>query len=425
MAAAEEQYQVEQEALRRELEGEDIHITAPKEPEVDPAVYRDVEPLLFRGFLTVAATINDVPFVFKSLNHHEFELLRFMSGFNGDTSVSQKFWDTFLSHTVFMVDGVNILPERERYTKQLGGLFRELPQNAKQRVIRHIGEVNRRASNATTLTEAYFTEVYSRFRWSQVRGLDLTSTAVTGIFGTEKIGMNWAQSLWRALNYYEDRSEELERNWENAKFVGSCMVGKGISKIYRQDTDRKQKEREERLARKDKVLRQICLGEDPEALAQQTQSQVVIAARSVEELTDQLEKDLRGEKDWHDQVIMDHERKIKERIQSQQNRLEELYKSNDSMFDRRQLMGTTAMEGLTPAQVQERVTRSKQLHAQAAARAMVHPVMDEKTSQFMGKWGITDSEVTTNITQTDKDISNVVPFQRGRETQGTPFGKRK
>src|ERR1700743_2516469 len=79
-----------------------IKIPPPKDPEVNPEVYKDVIPLLMRGFLTQPAEIGDVPFLFKSLNHHEMEMVRLMGGYREDRPASNRFWDTFLAYGVFM-----------------------------------------------------------------------------------------------------------------------------------------------------------------------------------------------------------------------------------------------------------------------------------------------------------------------------------
>jgi len=132
----------------------------PESAEVNPEVYGDVERILFRGFLTVAGEINGVPFVFKSLNHHEFELLRMTGGMYetvGDTPDS--FWNRFLAYGVLMVDGANVLSDRERWIPEITTTFGTLPAAAKARVIRYLSEINRRASDAITLTEAYSMEI--------------------------------------------------------------------------------------------------------------------------------------------------------------------------------------------------------------------------------------------------------------------------
>src|SRR5271168_1717030 len=88
-------YQQEQAALLRQHEGKEIHIEIPKEPEVNPEVYRDVVPMLFRGFVAMPAQIGEALFVFKSLNQHEFDMIKLMSPL--EKTNSYKYWDILLS----------------------------------------------------------------------------------------------------------------------------------------------------------------------------------------------------------------------------------------------------------------------------------------------------------------------------------------
>lgn len=419
------EYEASQQRLRSEYEGnqiEDINITVPKEPEVNPEIYRDVEPLLFRGFLTVAADIADVHFVFKSLNHHELDLLRFTGHFR-DGRVTDRFWSTFIAYGVFMVDGVNILPDRERAFPDLKRLFDAFPKEAVATIVRHISEINRKANRAVPLTEAYAMETVSRYRWLQIKGMDLTSVSVTGVDGTQRLGLNWSQQLWRALNQVEDRNESYEREWENSKFIGSCFAGKGISKIYDQDNDRRRKDREERSSRKDRILREVVLGEKPEANVLTIPGAQITGARTVEELATQLEKDLRGEKDWHDQVIEAHEARIRDRLKERNAQLETAAKETSARYGDQMIFGeTTSAEGLTPQQVQEMVSNRKQLQAQAAARMMTGP--DEKTEKFLDRWAVADSGVTSEVSTTERDPEGAVPVNTNPRTPSIPFRRK-
>lgn len=345
-------YEKEQAALASKLDGgggDDLHIEMPQDPEVNPEVYRDVEPLIFRGFLTVSAEINGVHFVFKSLNQHEMELLKFLYP-TGRTGT--KFWSDFLAYGVFMVDGVNVLPERDKFLGKISATFSELPNDIRSKVIWHLSEVNRRAANAVTLTECYVLEKYSRYRWYQLHGLDLTSTSVTGIQGTSTLGLNWGQLIWRAVNRIEDMNMVQEQEWEHAKFVGSCMAGKGITRVYQQDNDRRKREKEEEIARKDRIIRKVLLGEDT-SLGTQTAGAVKIVARTVEELTAQLERDLRGEKDFHDLVVEQYENRLREGYNRRQAQLEDLARVRDEEFGGKELLGGSDMTGMTLEQVQK------------------------------------------------------------------------
>jgi hypothetical protein len=141
-------------------------------PEVNPEVYKDVEPLLFRGFLTLPASINGVPFVFKSLNHHEYNRVSLYQNSGNSYEQTQRYYNTFLAYGVLLVGGKNLLPEREDALGDLVSFFEGLNKEVKAAVIRYISDINRRATRATILTEAYFIEPASRLRWAQAQGLD-------------------------------------------------------------------------------------------------------------------------------------------------------------------------------------------------------------------------------------------------------------
>ena len=428
-------YAQEQAALMRKHEGKDqIRIEPPREPEVNPEVYRDVMPMLFRGFLTVSAKIGGATFVFKSLNHHEFGMLQLMGVMDKDAGYRQ--WDMLLAYNVLMIDGQNVLIERERWVPKIIETFGQMDHKPKQHIIRHMSEINRRANNAVHMSECYSLEVYSRYRWAQLQGIDLCSTTTTGFPGTERLGLNWAQLTWRAINYYEDMRESHEREWDNAKFVASSMAGKGIQKIYQQDNDRRQKDREERVARKDRILREVLLGEKTPDKAKQLAGAVLTGASTVEELAKQLESDLRGEKDWHDQVIEAHEQSIKRNVQGRQEQVRQLNQKHEEEFGGKKLLGgTTDFSGLSIAEVQERITRRKQIEAQQASKRIIRPerpeiaevLQDPKSRGFMDKWGLTASApqegVNFSIEQTDRDASSAVPIAPPRQG-GTPFRRR-
>ena len=377
----------QQEAPPQEGQKPEIHITPPGPPEVDPRIYRDVEPILFRGFLTVRAEINAIPFVFKSLNHHEFEMVQLVSG--DFETMTERSYNLFLAYGVFLVDGGNALLDREKWLPELADMFKEMPASSRVKLIRNLSEINRRSANATRLVEAYALERTSRFRWNQYYQMDMTSPAVTGVLGTGGLGVNWGQLLWRAMNLYEDQKERSEGDWENAKFIGGCFVGKGMSKINGQDSDRRQKEADERIARKDKIIRQVLLGKSSseEVLGS---GAIIQVAHTVEELAKQLEADLRGEKDFHDLVVEGEEKRIREQTRARQQQIQQLHEEARKRFEGAYMVGGTDLSGMTERQAKEHMERRRQMFAQAVARQMMmYPEgSDPRASQFLDKWGI-------------------------------------
>lgn len=414
MATAANDYDDQQQRLRKERgldEGEpDFNTEDLRIPEVNPEIYRDVEPMLFHGFLTAAATINDVTFVFKSLNHHEFEWLALMNDLKrADPAAMRRYSDMFLAYGVFAADGINILKDRDDNVRQLIDFFGGLPRDAKQKVVRHLSEINRRANRAVILVEPYLMENRSRLRWAQVRGLDLSTTAVTGFEGSASLGLNWGQLTWRALNHFEDLKENSEREWENAKFIASSMAGKGMSKVYSADKRRRQTDRDERVERREKVIRLALLNEDLEVKHQGNS----IVARTVAELADQLEKDLKGEKDWHDRVIADHESRLRDDMQRKADVVHRARAAHIQEFGDRAILAGTDIRGLSRKDVEDRLRSREGQREENMATRVKHPELtDPKYEDFADKW--LQKPIVVNA-------PSVMPIQSSPRPRSSPF----
>ena len=399
----------------------EVTIDVPREPEVNPEVYADVSELLTRGFLMASVDIGDVPFVFKSLNHHEMGTIRLLSGLTDKSkTVPPRFWDLFLAHMVLFVDGQNVLVDRRRHLGQVIDAFRDLPAKARQRLVRQLSELNRKSTNATMLVEVYATESSSRWRWAQVQGLDLSSPSLTGIEGTERLGLSYAQLTWRALNHYEDIRHRQDVDWENAKFIGGCFAGKGMEKIHNQDRNRRQKERDERWTRKDQLLRHVLFGEPLKSDKRYDGAQVVMVANTVEELADQVQRSLRGEKDWHDEAIAAYEARVRENVARKQEQVAELAEQHREEMGDKEVVGQTNLAGLSARDVaqliQEQKRREAVMRAKAAEAGPPLPQLDEGIAGHMNKWGFLDEGLPT----TDRSTEGAIPLQR-RRSVGKPW----
>lgn len=352
-------------------------------PEVNPEIYRDVEPVLFQGFLSQAATINKVRFVFKSLNHHEFLRLSMFYDLS-DPKELKPYYDAFLAYGVLFVDGQNVLAAREEHLPDLKEFFSKIDHEAKQKVIRHLSEVNRRANKAIILTEAYCIENSSRLRWAQFKDMDLTSPAITGIPGTQSLGLNWGQLLWRAINHFEDQKENAEREWENAKFVASSMAGKGMQKIYSSDKRRRQTETDDKVKRRERVIRHALLNT---SLDEDDSKGPMMVARTVNELASQLERDLKGEQDWHDKVIAEYEGKIKQGYDDRVEHVRKLREDHIERFgDQAVVLGNTEA-GLSKEDVHQRIKERQERRAKAlAARSQYPELFNPKYEELANKW---------------------------------------
>ena len=386
MADAALPYEEEQRRLR---EGEPLG--SPEDqvfepPEVDPEVYRDVEPLIFKGFLYQAATIGSVNLVFKTLNHHEIETLNLTYKLSRAHKDVQRYYARFLAYGVWMVDGRNVLVNREDHLDELTDFFGGMAGKARDLVVRHMGELNRRASRAVVLSEAYATETVSRYRWGQYRALNLMDPTVTGVEGTQNLGLNWGQLIWSAWNYYEDRREKSEAEWENAKFIASAFAGKGINQVHSRDKSRRKNELQDRQERKDRILRFALLGEDPEKTTTYD-GQTMIVAKTVDQLADQLKRDLKGERDWHDMVVDEYERQARERWDNRQREIQEFREAHAAEGVLGVQGGQADFGGLTRDEVEQRLKERQERISKRIGKPVKYPeLVDPGHAEKVSKW---------------------------------------
>jgi hypothetical protein len=304
-----------------------VQISIPEQYKVtSDEVWEDLESYLFTGFLTSHAKLVGRSFVFKTLNHVEIQGMSYLRPAGGSPAdVQETYKAAFIAHSVFYIDGENVLHERPRFINRLVKTVKKIPAKVQDEILEQLGALNGKASRLHPLTEVYVHENRSRFKWLQLKGTSVNFASSTGISGTDLLGMNYCQQAWTALNRLLDQREEMESEWSNAKFVGSCFNGKGVRSVDERDRARKERERSEREDKKMRVLyrflNRLPAGDDrvpsEVTLPDGRRASVVksFRAESVDDLAEQLSAALSGEKDHHDRIVEARERQNMERRQ--------------------------------------------------------------------------------------------------------------
>lgn len=304
-----------------------VQINIPEQYKVtSDEVWEDLESYLYTGFLTSHAKLMERSFVFKTLNHVEIQGMSYLRPAGGSPSdVQESYKAVFIAHSIFYIDGENVLYERPRFINRLVKTIKKIPSKVQDEIIVQLGALNGKASRLHPLTEVYVHENRSRFKWLQLKGTSVNFASSTGISGTDLLGMNYCQQAWTGLNRLLDQREEMEAEWSNAKFIGSCFNGKGVRTVDERDRARKERERSEREDKKMRVLyrflNRLPASDDrmpsEVTLPDGRRASVVKSFRadSVDDLADQLSAALSGEKDHHDRIVEARERQNMERRQ--------------------------------------------------------------------------------------------------------------
>jgi hypothetical protein len=321
--------------------------------DVNQEVWEELEKYLFDGFLTTSAFVLGKTYVFKTLNHTEVRGMDFLKPMKSSPpEVRAAFRAAFIAHSILMVDGMNALHERPKHISRLIKIMSKIPQPIQEKIVENLAAVNERAARLYPLTEIYVHENRSRFRWMQLQMIPVHSTSASGIPGTEEVGMNYVQQAWTALNRILDRREDMERDWSHAKFIGSCFNGKGVRAIDERDKARAERERTDRDDQRIQVLynylnRGSKSAERLMELPDGRMAKVVkkFQAISPEELRDQLEAALAGEKDHHDLVVEAKQKQLIQRYNELEKHRQKMYAAPTIIPAGAQLTGASSTSG--------------------------------------------------------------------------------
>ena len=228
-------------------------------------------------------------------------------------SLNNQFRARFIAYSIFMANGSNYLFDRPRHIDKLFKLILKLSDTVQNKIIENLTILNERSTHLYPLIEVYAYENRSRIKWAYSKTSPVHSSMNTGIPGTEQLGMNSCQQMWTALSQIIERRDEVEREWQHAKFIGSCFAGKGMRAIDERDRNRLEKERIDRDELKMKVLFRYLNRNNTDE--KETEAQITLPdgrkafvvkkfkAETAEELAKEMSVVASGEKDHHDRVM--------------------------------------------------------------------------------------------------------------------------
>lgn len=332
--------------------------------------YKDLEDLLYLGFIPHRARICGVDFVFKTVSELEYRKTSLMSGIAGDPLYNIKFHYNYLYHSVYMVNGVNILEKRDDIYEELITIFKSLPSVLIKKIFDILDKLSARLNKCSNLVEAYSYENISRYSWLSKKNTILNSYTHTGIRGTEALGLNQFQKYWQVLNLREDEKDAFEDNYGLAKFVASFTDPKSVKKMDAQDKAKK----EEEVKRREMV--KLIGSSEEERLVKYDPT------ASREGIVSELEKQMRGEKDDHDKAIEDHERRLRSNMLKQMQELKTMQESR-----RRSSENMDEARPISKEEMLERMNRSK-----SAPRVYMKSI-DENESKYMEMSNVTTEDV--------------------------------
>jgi hypothetical protein len=303
--------------------------------------YRNLSDLIFRGFLTIDATLGDKKVILKTVNDKEFKMIKYHSGSENSKNYLLLFNMYFLAYSTFMIDGKNVLMNREENIYDLKEFFSGIPYKLYEKIVSETVVIRDKAYDATKFLEGFTYTDSSRWSWKTMGKEYPCNTQITGIPGTFLLGINSHQENWVYINRAIDNEEEYNREFDLAILIASASNAKGAKQIRGRHDGSMQNSEDRR-----KKLAQVGYI-DTDKWSQEGWAAPVDTA---EELVAELNRQMAGMKDKHDVFMEDYLKSMKDNAELQAKQAEERLKKYRESGDMAMITGSQRI--LTPKEAE-------------------------------------------------------------------------
>lgn len=316
-------------------------------------LYADVETLLAQGFLTHTVVVQGVPITFRSLTDEASSHLRQRV----HRGMSLLEWRRLaLSVSTHAVNYLSVpLFDRNAEYALYRNLYSELPVPFVHALYTVFDGLSRRVTRALSIVEAYCYEPYSRSLWR-------------GLVGNEgKPIQNPVYRVWRAFNLAEDTRQADFSQWEHTRMFVSAMSSKGAKHLLNEEKKIKQREQDRRNGAIEETVTRILSGSQSTEGSEVTvtldgetfEVPRIMAARTANDLMEEMERAAKGEKDYHDKVVERYKDGIRNRVETERNRRQEAFDTalamahEDGQAPRDEAPISVPLVGYTPEQLRQ------------------------------------------------------------------------
>lgn len=324
----------------------------PTTPEQRAGIYVDVQEMLIPGFLSATVRINDVVIALRSPSAADFYLLNNRLG-NDPMATEQQYKSWTIATCTWMIDG-QVIIGHQGASKHVYNMIFELPRYALSVLFYQVFGLLSRARRTIEYIEAYSYEMSSRALWRQI---GTSFEEVSGIPGIETTGRNVVQQIWSAQNEAEDERIQQLNDWERAKMIAAPHAYKAIKRMNQTEEVRQMEEEQRRQEVMDRAYYRFkgYKMSEKEPIAG---NGLRFRSKSRDELAEEYKAWVRGEQDFHDQVVTDYKRKIREGMRNEIEAIQRQQEEFDREVSQLQLPASAPqVVGYSASQVREILTQ--------------------------------------------------------------------
>jgi hypothetical protein len=249
-----------------------------------------------------------------------------------------------------MVDGYDVFDDKNAAYHLNNEFFKGLRLEHLNALFDVYNALQNRLDRAMFLSESYCYENYSRALW-RLQGRRTFQTDDNNI-----------RRMWVAYNIAEDEYLSDLRHWEHTRAQVGAVSGKGAQHLSRELERLKAREEDNRQKHIVDTLNKVLYGQDWDG---KVKVKIVVggeefivdhiqAARSFDELDDQMRRFIDGQKDAHDLVVDEYLNRIHENVARRKAEYEAALQAARNQEDYVSgTSGTTTLVGYTPDQLAE------------------------------------------------------------------------
>jgi len=276
--------------------------------------YQVLSDLIYKGFLLTGINVSGRLLVFKTINNREYQLIKLNAGSDKDKDYIYRFNMNYLIYSLFSLDGENVLLDRERLYRRSFDLFSRMPNVLCSAIFNELMVLRESSLMAVDFIEGFSFTDRSRRIWKFSQGNYPNSVELTGIPGTDRMGLNVYQENWVLINNMLDEEEKYNKDFSRSLFVASASNPKGVRSVRAKFDSNIQliEKRRKKLAKMGSVKREAWTPEKWSA-----------PVDTAEELVAELNRQMEGKKDRHDLFIDKYMDEIKQRTEEKTKKIED------------------------------------------------------------------------------------------------------
>jgi len=270
--------------------------------------YQALSDLINRGFLSTGVSLDGKILVFKTINEREYYNIQSLAG-PKDSDRAYRFNIWFLVYSLLIFDGEYVLADRDQRAREIYGFFAGLPFKLCDAVFSELTALRDLSYDALKYIEGYTYTTGSRAKWEVLCGKIPNQDEFTGINGTGRLGLNAHQESWIHINRVLDEEEKYNHDFSLALMIASSQNPKGAKQLRaRHDANMQETvDRRKRLAIEGFI----------ETKKQWRPDGWAAPVETAEELVAELNRQMSGVKDKHDEFIERYIQRLKDRATAQ------------------------------------------------------------------------------------------------------------